>query len=284
MTPEPPPADDVSTARLSDAEAALEPNVTDEKRLHNFTTFFKNYMSVSAVLAAAAPIPVALFGLIPAYESQKKLTATLSSLAAFLALAYIFFNRAPLGRVWFGAYLSRRAASSRRERGIARQVALLPLGLIAASFASLVLYLWLLHNSVNALDARHYFDVVPEGTITNKLLSVVPLSEIPSSPLLLLSQLGFFVFAEAAFIVMALREYTQDLLGISDRKLILEIPGSSLAENAARRVYEGNAETQVSDALDKVLILDRSGYAYEVDRNSFGVSLARLQASGSRKS
>ena len=44
--------------------------------------------------------------------------------------------------------------------------------------------------------------------------------EIPNSVQLTVCYVGMFVTAEAAFILMALREYLQDVLKISDTSLI----------------------------------------------------------------
>jgi hypothetical protein len=54
----------ISAVPALDSSAEYRP--TDAKRLRSFANFVKNYMSVSAALAAAAPIPVALFELTPA--------------------------------------------------------------------------------------------------------------------------------------------------------------------------------------------------------------------------
>ena len=52
------------------------------------------------------------------------------------------------------------------------------------------------------------------------LLLLTPLRDIPRRWTLLLTYVGMFVSAEAAFVVMAMKEYLQDLLGLSDQALI----------------------------------------------------------------
>ena len=56
---------------------------------------------------------------------------------------------------------------------------------------------------------------------TNLILEHTPLSDIPYGYMLMIFYIGFFVFAEAAFIFMAIREYIQDLLRLSDETLLI---------------------------------------------------------------
>jgi hypothetical protein len=224
---------------------------TDPRRLRTFATFFKNYMSVSAVIAATAPIPVAGFELIPQFDSLRKLTTTLSSLLAFLALAYIFLNRASLGRTWFGLYLLKGDTGKIRRYPFLflRKVGLLPVVLILLSLTSLVLYLSVLQSNLRGLSSPQI------------ALQQAYWTEIPNSVALMLGLIGFFVMAEAAFIVMALREYTPDLLGIGDRELIESVStaavmSDAIIQNAARLVAGGKAEIQETVGRDLVWIRD----------------------------
>jgi hypothetical protein len=65
------------------------------------------------------------------------------------------------------------------------------------------------------------------------LLSKIDDREIPGSGRLIVVYLGMFVFAESAFVVMAIREYLQDVLKLEERELIFGVDPKKLS---ARRV------------------------------------------------
>jgi hypothetical protein len=62
---------------------------------------------------------------------------------------------------------------------------------------------------------------LPATPSTSDLLKKVPLDRVPAAHSLMASHLAMFLFAEAAFVLMAIREYLQDTLGLSDEMLIL---------------------------------------------------------------
>jgi hypothetical protein len=80
---------------------------SEPTRVKTFANFFKNYMSISAVVAAALPIPVTSFHLIPTYHAQTSLLATYTSLFCFLLLGLIFYSRHTLARVMFPEFFGR---------------------------------------------------------------------------------------------------------------------------------------------------------------------------------
>lgn len=179
-------------------------------RVKNFAEFFKNYMSVSAVLAAALPIPVASFQLIPIHKAQVGIAATYTSLYCFLMLGFIFYSRHRLARWMFPErFLKVRSAS--RNKAVAIWMAILPVMLIG--FSSFCQYAY--HTMLDASFSSHY-----DGIKLVDPLNTRELHEIPSGNLLLLLYIGIFVFAEAAFILMALKEYLQDLIMLTDIDLI----------------------------------------------------------------
>ena len=57
---------------------------THPKRVAAFVAFFKNYMSVSAVMVAALPIPVTSFKLIPTFAVHTAPLSTYTPLFCFL--------------------------------------------------------------------------------------------------------------------------------------------------------------------------------------------------------
>jgi hypothetical protein len=52
------------------------------------------------------------------------------------------------------------------------------------------------------------------------ILEQTAVSDVPRATLLIVLYLAIFLCAEAAFVMMALREYLQDLLGISEQELL----------------------------------------------------------------
>ena len=70
-------------------------------RVIAFARFFKNYMGVSSIVAAALPIPVTSFDLIAVPTGMNKTLSVYTSLFCFLTLGMIFFSRHALARYMF---------------------------------------------------------------------------------------------------------------------------------------------------------------------------------------
>jgi hypothetical protein len=192
---------------LRDSQAGTE-------RIHGFALYFKRYMGVSAVFAAAAPVPVAVLRLIPTYSAQVGFLGVYTSLFDFLVLAFVFYSRHWIAHVMFrrgdlGVYRTRPVA------------AWLPLILICSSLGSMFLY----HAQVSAsIQDRQIYLV--SGHIQDRpseIMRNTEASDIPRATVLIVLYLGIFLLAEAAFAVMALREYLQDLLGISEGDLLARV-------------------------------------------------------------
>jgi len=186
---------------------ASGPEPAEPARLAAFARFFKAYMGTAAVVTASLPLPVAAFHLIPTYAAQEKFLSTYTSLFCFLLLAYLFYIRHWLGRLMF--YTKRDGDVSLR-----RVVSLVPLLLILASLGLVFLYHHYLMNSLTV------FSEIGVMKPTTDLLQTTDYREIPYSLQLTVCYLGMFLTAEAAFILMALREYLQDVLHIQDTSLI----------------------------------------------------------------
>ena len=71
--------------------ATVKIQPTDPKRLKGFATFFKNYMSISTVVVAAAPIPITAARLIPTFDAQRGTITTLSSSFSPFSSSHIYF-------------------------------------------------------------------------------------------------------------------------------------------------------------------------------------------------
>jgi len=176
-------------------------------RFTAFAHFFKAYMGTASIVTASLPIPVAAFKLIPAYDAQAKFLSTYTSMFCFLMLAYLFYIRHWLGRLMF----STRPDGHVKFRSF---LSLIPLLLILASLSLVVLYHHYLVHSLDVFSERGVMDT------TSHLLQVADYREIPDSLALTVCYVGMFLTAEAAFILMALREYLQDVLKLQDSSLI----------------------------------------------------------------
>lgn len=187
-----------------------DPEVTEPKRMRQFAGFFRSYMRVSTFLVAALPIPVAKLDMIPMFKADSNSTSVITSLICFLLLAYIFYSRHSIARIiFFSPRVTELSADpllrqEAEERAGARLLfSLLILLLILGSLASFFYYqsVWFAFR-------------VPEM-----------IKEVPGARIhLMASYVIFFAFAEAAFVLMATKEYLQELLGLSDNDLILGPP------------------------------------------------------------
>ncbi len=172
-------------------------------RLAGFANFFKGYMSVSTVAAAAIPIPVASWKLIPMYAQQRGFLTVYASLFCFLLLAFVFSIRHRLARPMF--FRGRMGAV----------VSALPAVFIVLTLACIVAYHALLQQSIGELRELG-FSTVP----MKPLLDQTDGTQIPYAVELAACYLGIFIFAELAFVLMAMREYLQDLLHLDEVGLL----------------------------------------------------------------
>lgn len=187
--------------------ATGKPESHEPARFAAFAQFFKAYMGTASVVTASLPIPVAALHLIPTYAAQEKFLSTYTSLFCFLMLGYLFYVRHWLGRLMFFT----RADGHVGFRSV---LALTPLLLILASLSFVALY----HHYI--MDSLLTFTQQGVVSPTTDILKSVDYREIPDSMQLTVCYLGMFLTAESAFILMALREYLQDVLKIQDASLI----------------------------------------------------------------
>jgi hypothetical protein len=125
-----------------------------------------------------------------------------SSLFCYLLLAFVFSIRHWLARRMVG-------------RGFGQiVVAVLPLALILGSLGCICEYHNLLQQSTELVRS------LGVDATTSELLEKMDATEIPLGLPLAACYMGFFLCAEPAFVVMAIREYLQDLLHLDDRELV----------------------------------------------------------------
>ena len=210
-----------------------EPQPLEPKRVKSFATFFKNYMSLSSLVVAALPIPLTQFKMTPVYEVQKNQLSVYTSLYCFLLLGFIFFSRHILARKMFPRFLTPYTPEMTKTGGFSfrlqismtkgwcRFVAYLPLLLILTSLGSMFMYHEVLNASIWEITLG---EVKIEGVDTfsaDSILKGLDIHQVFFSTSLTAYYLLAFLSAEAAFILMALKEYLQDLSGLSDMELIL---------------------------------------------------------------
>jgi hypothetical protein len=182
--------------------------------IQKFGRFFTGYMGAASLVTAALPIPVRSLHLIPAFVSQEKFMNTYTSMACFLAFAYVFYSRHMLARWMF----------ARRGEHFAVRfwVSVLPVLLICGSIGCAIAYHYELGESLDALSAAG------ARLPSSVLLLKIDAREIPGSGILIVVYLGMFVFAESAFALMAIREYLQDALKLEERELIFGVDPKKL--------------------------------------------------------
>ena len=152
---------------------------------------------------AVSAFPVATWKLIPMYAQQRGFLTVYSSLFCFLLVAFVFSIRHRLARAMFF------------DGAMAGLVSVLPALFMLLTLACIVVYHGLIQQSIGELRS------VGLGTVgMEKLLNEVDATQIPYGVELAASYLGIFIFAELAFVLMAIREYLQDLLHLDEEALL----------------------------------------------------------------
>ncbi|HEY1895922.1 MAG TPA: hypothetical protein VGG62_06605 [Terracidiphilus sp.] len=185
-------------------------------RLAGFANFFKGYMSVSTIVAAAIPIPVGSLKLIPVFSQQRGFLTVYASLFCFLLLAFVFSIRHRLA----GPMFAKGPAGA--------LIAALPFVFIVLTLGSVIAYHAVLLESIEQLRLRGL------TFSTDVLLEKVDATEIPYAVELAACYLGIFIFAESAFVLMAIREYLQDLLRLDEVTLLRGTPEQTEAGTESR--------------------------------------------------
>jgi len=193
--------------------------VTFLEEAHVFAIFFKRYMSVSTLVVASLPIPVTAFQLVPTFKAQTRLLSVYTPLFCFLVLGFIFYSRHQLARLMFPGFVSRdpvfdsmgNMSFSLFKRISRSMISLLPLVFIVASVVLVFEYQFWLNDSVAFIGSGSDFEEVLERT---------GLHQIPHGAILMVLYIGIFLTAEAAFVMMAIKEYLQDLVGLTEIDLI----------------------------------------------------------------
>jgi hypothetical protein len=240
---------------------ASEQTPIDPKRVRAFAIFFKRYMNISSLVVASLPIPVTSLGLIPTFSAQTKLLSVYTSLFCFLTLGFIFYSRHQLARLMFPEYFERKPGDlriTRRSRMLKRIwrgfIVLLPLFFIAASLISVFQYNDVLNLNVQEVakrETRYYLQ--PDGSHSiqtpdfKHILAVTDLNDIQYSSRLMILYIAIFLTAEAAFIMMAIKEYLQDLVGLAEMDLIRGYSVESVSEAPSNKSLDASGGSASRD-------------------------------------
>lgn len=261
---------------------------SEPERLKAFAKFFRNYMNVSSLVAAALPIPVTVAGLIPVFHAHKYVLSTYTPMFCFLVLGFVFFSRHALARTMF---LRRRppqhisaarptwtdTIKSLRDWLWDTFIVFIPLFLIVGTVVCVFQYHAELDRHVTIIrgqlaasmevayqeacrSAAPASPVPQRDEVIRSLVQTTPKLQdildterlgdktvststsfilgytypeaapelsrnevrVPSTALLITYYIGIFACAEGAFVLMAIREYLQDLLGRTDLEVIQE--------------------------------------------------------------
>ncbi len=215
-------------------------NVRPE-RVRRFANYFKNYMGISTIVTAALPIPATLLHIIPVFAAQERMLAVYTSLFCFLALAYVFYIRHVLARSMFRGRLAYTAV---------------PLLFITLAVMCLCFY----HSRLDAAVAvaRERINQESAEKLSGSglpafepdrahVLASLPSEEITNGVQLLFLYIGFFTFAELSFVVMAVREYMQDVLKLDESALYggqYSVRSSSSRNPTLRGTREGTSRAK----------------------------------------
>jgi hypothetical protein len=214
------------------------------KDFGSFVNFFKGYMGVMPlVMASFAPI-VTLANAIPTYALQTKALSTMTGLLGFLLVAWAFSSRHALAiRFFFNARKARNPSRWLRF-SLVRSALGIPFLLIILMIGFYFAYSWTLEHSImvsqadqlrrdGGLSAANNFDD-PAAVMARTPDKSIPLRSdilkevnyrIPYGTYLAVRYVGIFLCAELAFVFMALREYMQAVLQLSDGLVIERLTG-----------------------------------------------------------
>jgi hypothetical protein len=174
------------------------------------TSPLKHYTGLWCLVVAALPIAVTQFGLIPVYESQRNLLPAYASFFCLLALAFVFSQRHRMARTMFAPRLlwaDDESPHSKVRPRLSINAALA--AMIVGALVCTAVYLWAFETG----RGTPAFPRLPPSSMNAVLLA--------------LSFITLFLLASAAFAVVAVREHTQHVLGLSDAEVITGVPRST---------------------------------------------------------
>ncbi|HEX2636155.1 MAG TPA: hypothetical protein VHL81_03455 [Gemmatimonadales bacterium] len=223
----------------------------------SYASGLRRALNLAALVVALLPIPVALLQLLPAYRLQTRFLAFYAPLVCLLTLAYLFYVRDSLARMMFAHLLDPLPPRSvyypeRGELRIRRLwmkwrrgfLAILPGLLLLLSFACVMRYMSRLDESVGMVSATlggrlaAPEDVgllptqrvprepaqpshVQTPTVRQRALDVASTDDIPYFAELTALYIASFLAVLVALVLMSLREYAKEALGLSEQDVVL---------------------------------------------------------------
>ena len=202
----------------------------NEQRMQAFARFFKGYMGTAPIIAAALPIPVTAGKIIPTYAEQTGYLTTYTSMFCFLIVALIFYRRHRLG-----SYLLPETWDKKSRIFGRFIISWLPFVLILITLCSIATYHITLNITVNLLGQETLrISEVLKTASTRRLSYWI-------QALLMLSYFSIFLASTAAFALMAVREYMQDVLGLSETELIMRVADPFTEKGEALMANKANS-------------------------------------------
>jgi membrane-anchored glycerophosphoryl diester phosphodiesterase (GDPDase) len=185
----------------------------NEQRIQSFARFFKGYMGTAPMIAAALPIPVTAGKIIPTYAEHTAYMTTYTSMFCFLIVALIFYRRHRLGSYLLPENWDKKSRLTGRF-----MISWLPFTLILITLVSIGIY----HITLNSSISLHPNHETLKMSEVLKTASTRKLSYCIQA-ILMLSYFGIFIASTAAFALMAVREYMQDVLKLSEIDLVTRV-------------------------------------------------------------
>ena len=185
----------------------------DDPHINSFAKYFKGYMGSAPIFAAALPIPVTSLNIIPTFSDQTGYLTTYTSMFCFLVVAMIFYRRHRLG-----SYLA-PDSWDKKSRLIGRFIiSWLPFVLAILTLISIIIY----HLTFNDIVAVHLSALEVKGDAEKIILDSISTHGLGfmTQGIIILSYFGIFIFSTAAFTLMAVREYMQNVLGLSETEMV----------------------------------------------------------------
>ena len=217
-------------------------------------------MGFGALALALLPIPVATLELLPVYHTQARFLAFYAPVVCFLTLAYLFYVRDTLARLTFAGILDPLPPADPYYKGpmqqrLYRLLVQLRGGLIMALpalllIASLICTFRYTHRLDESVELAGEITALPDSTGESlgyvggtaggmtadqtaaaraRILATAGIDDIPMFVELTALYIGIFVTALAALIIMWLKEYAKEAIGLSEEDLLL---GSTPVEDS----------------------------------------------------
>jgi len=208
---------------------ATTPAESQQTRIKNFANVFKGYMGVMPIVTAALAPLVTATKVIDSYAIQTKPLTAMTGIFGFLLLGWIF-------------YIRRTIALGSMTKGFRWIMNIVPLGMILGSIVCFVSYTDLLDTSL--AQARKDAPAGQQEERSQLLSHTGQNGAIPYGNGLILLYEGVFLCAEGAFIMMALREYTIDVLKLSEYNWIFDDQQGSMSPlELKNKIDSGAAQT-----------------------------------------